>query len=85
MGRYRNSVATPYIDEQREESRTLISAFRSRLLLIWAALIDTKPKENESVITKLYQQAAEANKAEAGNANSETVKDEDVIIEEEKK
>ena len=47
--------------------------------------IETLSKENESVITKLYQQAAEANKAEAGNSNSETVKDEDVIIEEEKK
>ena len=47
--------------------------------------IETLSKENEGVITKLYQQAAEANKAENGNANAETVKDEDVIIEEEKK
>jgi len=47
--------------------------------------IETLSKENEGVITKLYQQAAEANKAESGNANAETVKDEDVIIEEEKK
>ena len=47
--------------------------------------IETLSKENEGVIAKLYQQAAEANKAENGNANAETVKDEDVIIEEEKK
>ncbi len=47
--------------------------------------IETLSKENEGVITKLYQQAAEANKAQnAGNANAETVKDEDVIIEEDK-
>ena len=46
--------------------------------------IETLSKENEGVITKLYQQAAEANKAESGNANAETVKDEDVIIEENK-
>ena len=47
--------------------------------------IETLSKENEGVITKLYQQAAEVNKAQnAGNANAETVKDEDVIIEEDK-
>ncbi len=47
--------------------------------------IETLSKENEGVITKLYQQAAEANKAQnASDANAETVKDEDVIIEEDK-
>ncbi len=47
--------------------------------------IETLSKENEGVITKLYQQAAEANKAQNGSdANAETVKDEDVIIEEDK-
>ncbi len=44
--------------------------------------IDNLSKENEPIITKLYQQAAEAAKAEAGNADGkETVNPDDVVVE----
>ena len=44
--------------------------------------IDTLSKENEPIITKLYQQAAEANKANAENTDGkETVNPEDIVVE----
>jgi len=42
--------------------------------------IDTLSKENEPIITKLYQQAAEAAKAQNADG-TETVNPEDVVVE----
>ena len=43
--------------------------------------MDTLSKENEPIITKLYQQAAAQAKAESGDSNKETVNPDDVVVE----
>jgi len=46
--------------------------------------IENLSKENETIITKLYQQAAEDYKKEHPDSTKEKVKDEDIVVEEEK-
>ncbi|MBE5735644.1 MAG: molecular chaperone DnaK [Clostridiales bacterium] len=57
--------------------------FKSDDVEVIRKAIDTLSKENEPIITKLYQQAAEAAKAQSGdnNGDTETVKPEDIVVE----
>ncbi len=55
--------------------------FKSDDVEVIRKAIDTLSKENEPIITKLYQQAAEAAKQTGDNGDTETVKPEDIVVE----
>ncbi len=55
--------------------------FKSDDVEVIRKAMDTLSKENEPIITKLYQQAAAQAKAESGDSNKETVNPDDVVVE----
>ena len=55
--------------------------FKSDDVEVIRKAIDTLSKENEPIITKLYQEAAQNAQANSGNGDKETVNPEDIVVE----